>query len=205
MPYSARRNSCCKRVILHRFFDAVSRKTGMENLQGCQIPNLQRIAEGEAQVGPQPLIKRFKRALAKPWNYHGKKWLKKTWSVWNDWKSQPATSARAPAANPIVSHFKAGDLCRVRSKAEIQATLNPWKELKGCAFLDDMWQYCDTTQHILQPLERFLDERDYKVKKSKGIVLLENAICRGTPVFGRCDRCCFLFWREEWLEKISSD
>jgi hypothetical protein len=53
-------------------------------------------------------------------------------------------------------------------------------------------------------MERFLDERDYKVKKARGIILLEGVICRGTPVFGRCDRCCYLFWREEWLEKIES-
>lgn len=46
-------------------------------------------------------------------------------------------------------------------------------------------------------MEHFLDERDYKVKKVKGIVLLEGVIYQGTPVFGRCDRSCFLFWREE--------
>jgi len=40
------------------------------------------------------------------------------------------------------------------------------------------------------------------VKKVKGVVLLDGVICRGTPAFGRCDRCCHLFWREEWLEKI---
>ncbi len=63
---------------------------------------------------------------------------------------------------------------------------------------------CGTTQRVLQPMERFLDERDYKVKKVKGLVLLAGVICRGTPVFGRCDRCCHLFWRQEWLEKIES-
>ena len=48
----------------------------------------------------------------------------------------------------------------------------------------------------------FMDERDYKLKKARGVILLENLICNGTPTFGKCDRCCFLFWREEWLEKI---
>jgi len=47
-----------------------------------------------------------------------------------------------------------------------------------------------------------MDERDYKVKKARGVILLENVICTGTPTFGACDRCCFLFWREEWLEKV---
>jgi hypothetical protein len=52
-------------------------------------------------------------------------------------------------------------------------------------------------------MEKFLDERDYRVKKCKGIILLEGAICGGTAYFGRCDRACFFFWREEWLEKLA--
>jgi hypothetical protein len=55
---------------------------------------------------------------------------------------------------------------------------------------------------VFKPLERFVDERDLRVKSSKGIVLLDGVTCQGTGDFGRCDRSCFLFWREEWLEKI---
>ena len=88
----------------------------------------------------------------------------------------------------------------MRSPDDIRATLDPFKELKGCAFLDGMRQFCSTKQRVLQVMERFLDERDYKVKKARGIVLLESVTCRGTPAFGRCDRCCHLFWQQEWLE-----
>ena len=63
-------------------------------------------------------------------------------------------------------------------------------------------QYCGTTQRVLKPLERFVDERDLRVKTSRGIVLLDGVVCQGTADFGRCDRCCVMFWREEWLEKI---
>jgi len=100
---------------------------------------------------------------------------------------------------PKLAH---GDWVRVRSIEEIQATLDDWKELKGCGFLANMWQYCGTSQRVLVSMQRFLDERDYKVKKCKGIILLEGVMCEGTPVFGQCDRRCHFFWREEWLEKI---
>jgi hypothetical protein len=40
------------------------------------------------------------------------------------------------------------------------------------------------------------------MKQCKGIVILENVFCQGTKDFGACDRTCFFFWREEWLEKI---
>ena len=97
-----------------------------------------------------------------------------------------------------------GDWVRIRSWDEIQPMLDPFHETRGCAFLEDMRQYCGTKQRVLKSMERFLDERDYKVKKVKGVILLENVICNGTPAFGKCDRCCFLFWREEWLEKIET-
>ena len=44
--------------------------------------------------------------------------------------------------------LKAGDLVRIRSRQEIEATLDHWKELEGCAFLEYMWQYCDTMQRL---------------------------------------------------------
>jgi hypothetical protein len=177
----------------------------MMELCECQIPGLQRIAEGYAELGPQPLVRRLKLALAKPWNYQVKPTLKtysKRLALLSSRLTGRSNPPSAVAVSPTATGLRAGDTVRVRSREEIQATLDRWKELKGCAFLEYMWQYCDTTQRVLQPMERFLDERDYRVKKCKGIILLEGIICHGTPVFGRCDRCCHLFWREEWLEKI---
>jgi len=167
----------------------------MQKLNECQIPCLSEIAEGKADIGPQPLMNRLKQALAKPWNDYVKKKLKKIFTLFNKGNARIIHK-------PETLGLKAGDLVRVCSTKEIEATLNRWKELKGCAFMENMWQYCGTTQRVLQSVERFLDERDYQLKKCRGIVLLEGVICRVTPVFGRCDRCCHLFWREEWLKKV---
>lgn len=95
-----------------------------------------------------------------------------------------------------------GDMVRVRTKGEIQSTLNRWNQLKGCAYMVEMFEYCGTTQRVMKKVGRFLDERDYLVKKCRGIVILEGVFCEGTKDFGACDRTCFYFWREEWLEKI---
>ncbi len=176
----------------------------MSGISECQIPSLPRFSEGSIDPEPQPFVKRIKRALARPWNYHVKKWLKRIDHAFvnlSHAKNLDCKQLDAKENHPAVI-LQAGDWVRVRSRQEIEATLDRWKELKGCAFLEYMGQYCSTTQQVLQPMERFLDERDYKVKKAKGIVLLKDVICHGTPVFGRCDRCCHLFWRVEWLEKI---
>jgi len=169
----------------------------MQKMNECQIPCLAEIAVGKAEFGPQPLSHRLKRVLAKPWNYYVKRKLKKILSFSSQGEVK---NVNKPAMS--IPALKAGDLVRVLPAKEIESTLDRWKELKGCAFLENMWQYCGTTHRVLQSMERFLDERDYKVKKCRGIVLLDGVICHGTPVFGRCDRCCHLFWREEWLERI---
>jgi hypothetical protein len=85
---------------------------------------------------------------------------------------------------------------------EIEATLNHWGQLRGCSFMPEMGVYCGTTQRVLKPMNRFVDERDLRVKKSKGIILLEGVMCQGTADFGSCDRSCLVFGRQEWLKKI---
>ena len=177
----------------------------MEDLNGCQVPCLPKIADGVAEFGPQSVDKRIKRALAKPWNFYVKKFLKRTlalFKVLNSKINQKDNTSMLDEDKSIDVQLIPGVRVRVRSLEEIQNTLNSFKELKGCAFLEDMQQYCGSEQRVLKVMERFLDERDYQVKKAKGIVLLEGVYCQGTPVFGRCDRSCLLFWREEWLEKI---
>jgi hypothetical protein len=98
-----------------------------------------------------------------------------------------------------------GDIVRIKSRDQIKATLDNWNRLKGCAFMEEMWAYCDTTQRVLKKVEQFLDERDYHIKKCKSVFLLDGIICNGTKDFGRCDRSCFFFWREEWIEKLNKE
>lgn len=110
---------------------------------------------------------------------------------------------KTPLANQPI--LQPGDIVRVKSKKDIQSTLNRWNKLKGCAFMEEMWPYCGTQQRVFKRVNKFLDERDYLMKKCNNIVLLEGTICTGTKDFGPCDRSCFFFWRDEWLEKIDAD
>ena len=105
-------------------------------------------------------------------------------------------------ANSRALSLEPGDSVRVKSMREIKKTLDTWNQLKGCSFLGEMWDYCGTTQQVLKRVNKFLDERDYLIKKCTRIVFLEGVICHGTRDFGDCDRSCFYFWREEWLERI---
>jgi hypothetical protein len=178
----------------------------MEKFEGCQLPCLPKISMGSAEIPQQPLLKRLKRRMAQPWNDYVKKWLKHVYfnmgGLQNKIMKIMNNNIKSIEDSPSNIHLEPGDWVMVRPLVQIQKTLNPFKELKGCAFLEDMKQYCGTQQRVFKVMERFLDERDYQVKKTNGIVLLEGVYCRGTPVFGRCDRSCLSFWREEWLEKV---
>ena len=99
------------------------------------------------------------------------------------------------------NHFVTGDVVRVRSRQEIEELLDYWKETRNCGFMDGMWDYCNTLQVVKKPVHRFVHERNYQVRKTWGVVILENVFCTGTNILGECDRSCYFFWREEWLEK----
>ncbi|MBP9040421.1 MAG: hypothetical protein KBF64_01465 [Anaerolineaceae bacterium] len=142
--------------------------------------------------------------LSKVWNRGIKPfraWLFRLFQLKKINRKQLSTSQWV-GSNPV--EFQPGDVVRVRTREEIEPMLDADRKFRGCTFLDCMWAYCGTTQKVFKPLHRFLDERDFVFKKVKGVVILEGVFCDGLLVFGQCDRSCFLFWREEWLEKLSS-
>ena len=102
------------------------------------------------------------------------------------------------------SDLKPGDLVKIRSKDQILQTLDKNNKLKGCYFMDEMWQYCGTQQRVLKRVNYFYDEGNFQMRKAKKTVLLDGLHCHGivSDSKQRCDRHCLFFWREEWLEKI---
>ena len=173
----------------------------------CQLPCLQHVSEGVADVPPQSLSRRVKLMIRRRLEPRSERRLKMFSNDLANWLCRITGRNGRPAAHPVVAErpLQGGDWIRVRSRTEIDATLNHWRQLKGCTFMPEMDQYCGTTQRVLTRVERFVDERDLRVKTTRGIILLEGVICQGTADFGRCDRCCFPFWREEWLEKIATE
>lgn len=177
----------------------------METPQGhvdCQIPSLQVMAEGDAPVPRQSLLRLLKLAVRRRLSPRQERALKTRTNDLVNRAVRLLGRETRPVTTIASAGLLAGDSVRVRSREEIEDTLNHWGQLKGCSFMAEMAQYCGTTQRVLKRLERFVDERDLRVKKVNGIVLLDGLRCEGTAEFGRCDRACLYFWREEWLERV---
>jgi hypothetical protein len=170
----------------------------------CQLPCLPQLFEGYAEVPPESLKRRIRLLARRSLNVRQVRFLKTKSDQIIDRFLIVIGKADISEACEVDKNFilKAGDRVRVRSKEEILATLNHWGIRKGCMFMPEMSPYCGTIQRVMKRMERFVDERDYHVKKCNGIILLEGLNCQGTSDYGRCDRTCFYFWREEWLEKI---
>jgi hypothetical protein len=174
---------------------------GSPGSEGCQLKCVPGFDEKNTDSEKFSLVNSIKRVFALPWNRDVKRLLKKGcyWLGIHEANNERLTALESFRHTEPLSK---GDRVKVRSIEEINMTLDPFNELKGCSFLKSMQKYCGTEQTVLKSMNYFMDERDYKRKRTKGLILLENIICDGTPVFGSCDRCCFLFWREEWLEKL---
>ena len=96
-----------------------------------------------------------------------------------------------------------GDMVRVRTKAEIGRTFNKMHKTKGCTFQTSMFQHCGREYKVLKRVNYFYDEVRKKVCKCNGIFLLEGVQCDGETAYLRqCQRDCYYFWQEAWLEKI---
>jgi hypothetical protein len=172
----------------------------------CGIAGLPQMATGAAAVPSASVVRRLKLWMRWRLSPQQERRLKQKTNRWTNALCAFAGRTTKPVVGAdkiVVEHLQTGDCVRVRSQAEIEATLNHWRQLRGCTFMPEMARYCDSEQRVLKPLERFVDERDLRVKQAHGVVLLENVICLGTADFGRCDRSCFFFWREEWLERVA--
>lgn len=176
------------------------------NTTSCQMQSADTMHNGRPRWVPLPLRARVAILLSRNMDPRLKRFIKKILKRWTKKGSKkPGVSntisdAEIQEQTPL---FRPGDIVRVRSLEQIKASLNSNDRLKGCRFMPEMERYCGTIQRVYKPIERYLNECDYTVRTSKGLVLLENVFCEGVASAGRCDRSCFYFWRIEWLEHFS--
>ncbi len=110
-------------------------------------------------------------------------------------------------ANKIIPlNLRAGELVKVKSVEEIKRTLDQNNKYQGLAYTPVMWKFCGGTYTVLKKVELVFDERKWKLSKVKNIVLLDGVFCDGVggieKAWDGCDRTCFIWWKEGWLERL---
>jgi hypothetical protein len=94
---------------------------------------------------------------------------------------------------------QSGQLVRVRSKHDIETTLNRKLRNRGLEFGTDMLFCCGGSYRVAARVDRILDERTGELLQFKTpSILLEGANANGGTVLTPQNE--YFFWREIWLE-----
>lgn len=108
---------------------------------------------------------------------------------------------------PILStYLKPGDIVRVKSLEEIQATLDGRNKNRGLFFDVGMARYCGHTFRVAERATKIIHEKTGEiicVPENNPMILLDGAICHA-DYQKFCTRTEYVFWREIWLEKLES-
>ncbi len=126
------------------------------------------------------------------------------------------SNSSAPQAIGAVSHpplplennvetlgLMPGEWVDVKSLPEILSTLDARHKLRGLEFLPGMEPFCGKRFKVLKRMATLYQEESGQVRRLKNTVLLTDVQCDGLLM--KCDRSCYLFWREAWLRRVDSE
>ncbi len=95
-----------------------------------------------------------------------------------------------------------GEVVRIRSKAEIERTLDVNRLNRGMGFDEEMARFCGSTARVLNRVDRCIDEKTGRMLTMKSpCIVLDGLVCAGA-FKGYCPRQFVPFWREVWLERV---
>ena len=123
--------------------------------------------------------------------------------------SRPLTSEAMPRRAPVLEKsterlgLMPGESVEVKSFPEILSTLDANGKLHGLEFIPGMQQFCGQRFKVFKRIATLYQEESGQVRRLKNTVLLDDVQCDGLLM--KCDRSCYLFWREAWLKRVAGE
>ena len=96
--------------------------------------------------------------------------------------------------------LQVGEWVRVRSRKEVQATLDATGRNRGLMFEAEMALHCGKRFRVVSRVENIISERTGQMLQLKDTVRLEGVFCHGIDA-RNCPRANPFYWREIWLER----
>jgi hypothetical protein len=107
---------------------------------------------------------------------------------------------------PCSLNLQPGELVRVKSHAEILATLDTMAKNRGLYYDAEGVPYSGRTYRVLKRVTKIIDEKTGKllVMKTPSLIL-DGVVCQARYSYCRmfCPRSIYSYWREIWLERVS--
>jgi len=110
--------------------------------------------------------------------------------------------SKTPAGR--IPGLKPGDWVVVKSKEEIEETLDQHQRNRGLFFDIEELPYCGRRMRLLQKVHRIIDERTGAMRGlPNDCWIIEGAVCSGYRSRNRlfCTRQIYSFWREIWFRR----
>lgn len=102
---------------------------------------------------------------------------------------------------PETLDLQPGDLVEVRSKEEIEATLDADNKNRGMRFDVEQLRFCGRQARVLKRVDKIIEESSGRMIKLRDCIILEDVYCHS--LYHRfCQRAIYHYWREAWLRKI---
>ncbi len=145
--------------------------------------------------------------------------IRRPYAALNEWMHHRFTGREAPylfkTVKPCVKtptgrlDLKPGELVRVKSKGEIETTINENGLNRGLSFdPEEMAPYCGRVFRVQRSVTQILDEMTGKMLHMKQpCIILEGVVCNAEYARCRlnCPRAIPCYWRELWLERVTVD
>lgn len=98
-----------------------------------------------------------------------------------------------------------GEWVQVKTKAEIEATLDERNKNRGMLFDPELLPYCGGTFRVASRVEKIINEKTGRMMDlPNDCIILEGVVC--TAVYSRkrlfCPRAITPYWREIWLRRV---
>ena len=98
-------------------------------------------------------------------------------------------------------HLEPGELVEIRTKEEIQKTLDKKGRNRGLHTDWEAVRHSGKRFRVLRRIDRIILETTGQMKEIQDTVILEGTECSGLLRRG-CARGCYPFWREAWLKRV---
>jgi hypothetical protein len=99
-------------------------------------------------------------------------------------------------------NLQQGELVEVKSKSDIEATLDKRGRTRGLGFAPEMLNFCGRRFRVASRVERIIIEWTGQMRPIADTVILEGVTCDGASRRG-CPRDCYQLWREAWLKRVT--
>ena len=128
------------------------------------------------------------------------------WLLIAEGRSYPFLSGPHPVAKGATPSatldLQPGELVRIKSKREIEATLDRNLHNRGLGFDPEMVPYCGRTARVRARVNRIVDEHTGRIIEIKSdCIMLEGIVC-SADYHRFCPRGIYSYWREIWLERV---